>query len=132
MPRFSAVAAGNIAPSRFVIQSTTLQGQVTQATAGAGPLWGISQPGTRNTPYSSLDDGFAAIAGENLTIFGPNMQCLLELGGTVTLNQRLKSDLNGKGIATTADGDEYGALAMMAGAAGDLIEVQVEVGQRGA
>lgn len=124
---YTMVAAGNIAPSRFVKLSTTANGRVAQC-GSAEQIYGISQPGTRNTPYSSLDDGYAAIAGENLLVYGaPGARCLLELGGTVTRGDRLKSDTNGKG--TTATTEEYGAVALASGVSGQLIEVQIEKGR---
>jgi len=121
----SMTANGNIAPSRFVISDTSADGKVTQAGAG-GRVIGVSQQGTRRTPYSSLDDGYAAIAGEDLMVYTQGAECWLELGGTVANGDRLKSDANGKGVATTTDRDEWGAVAMQAGASGKLIKVRVD------
>ncbi len=124
MPSYTKVANGNVAPSRFVKLDTTTEGRVLQATAG-DKIYGISQQGTRNTPYGALDDGFAAIAGENLNIYGPpEKDVLLELGGTVTRGDSLKSDANGKGVTTTSTGDWIGAIALDSGATGDLIPIQ--------
>ena len=62
----SRVANGNIAPCRAVkLDSTTAGGKVLQCGAG-DKAFGISQPESRNPPYSTLDDGYCAIAGENL------------------------------------------------------------------
>ncbi len=46
----------------------------------------------------------------------------------------LKPNTNGDGtgIATTADGDAYGARALRNGTSGDIIPVEVLVGERGA
>jgi hypothetical protein len=131
MSCWSKVANGNIVMSRFVMLDTTALGKVVAATAGA-EIFGISQKGSRRTPYGGLDDGNAAIAGENLSIYGDTERCLLELGGTVTIGQRLKASTGGVGIATTADGDEYGAIAEQNGVSGDLITVYITTGQRGA
>src|SRR5262245_23824674 len=117
------VANGNIGASRFVKQDTTagVKDGVLQAAAG-NQLFGISKPRVRNAPLAPLDDGFAAIAGENLMIYTfPDKDVLLELGGTVAVGDRLKSDVNGCGVVTTSTGDEIGARAEQAGAIGDLI-----------
>lgn len=122
-PSYTKVAGGNVAPSRFVKLDVSNKGKVLQAGAGE-MVFGISQEGTRNIPYSTLDDGFAAIAGENLRIYGPGDNgMMLELGGTVAVGDRLKSDANGKGVATTTANDEVGAIALAAGASGDLVPV---------
>jgi len=122
---FTRVANGNIAPSRFVKIDTTAEGKVLQAGAG-DKTYGVSEPGVRNVPYGALDDGFAAIAGENLRIFGPgpDKDIPLELGGTVTQGDRLKSDANGKGVVTVTNLDEWGAVAMKSGVSGEIIPVQ--------
>jgi hypothetical protein len=124
---FSMKANGNIAPSRFVKLDTSADNKVLQAGAG-GIVFGVSQAGTRRTPYNGLDDGYAAIAGEDLEVFGQSEVCLLELGGTVSPGDRLKSDADGKGVATTTNLDEYGAIARVAGTSGQLIPVEVRPG----
>lgn len=125
MPSFTKVATSNIAPSVFVKLSTTLDGRVTQCGAG-DKIYGISQPGERNLPYTGLQDGFAAIAGENLMIYGPgsDKDVLLKLGGTVAPGDRLKSDANGLGVVTTTPADEVGAIAQEVGLSGQIIAVQ--------
>ncbi len=125
MPSYSRVANGNISPSRFVKQDTTVVGKVLQTSATTDPVYGISQPGTRNPPYPLLDDGFAAIAGENLFIYGPpDKDVMLELGGTVTQGDSLTSDSSGRGITTTSTGNFIGAIAMANGTIGQLIPVE--------
>jgi hypothetical protein len=125
MPNFSMVADGNIAPARFVTMSTTKAGRVTQATAGQ-QIFGVSVPQVRNAPYSSLDDGFTAIQGEQVGVFGPpDKDVMLEIGGTVTRGDRLKADANGKGVTTVTNLDEYGAIAQDSGTSGQLIPVQL-------
>lgn len=124
MPSYTKVANGTIRPSRFVKLDTTADGKVLEADAG-DQIYGISQPGTRNTPYSDLDDGNAAKTGETLKIFGPPEKgVLLELGGTVTRGQLLKSDADGKGVNAGTDKDQYGAVAEASGVSGELIPVQ--------
>jgi hypothetical protein len=122
---FPTVAGGNIPPSRFVKMSAAN----TVVLCGAGELpIGISQRGTRNTPYSSLDDGYAAIAGESLQVYGLNETCVLELGGTIAATDVIKSDANGKGVAA-GNGDKYGAMASQPGTSGKLSEVLVAFGE---
>lgn len=123
-------ANGNITPSRFVKSDVTGDNFVLQAGASATIVpYGIAAKGTRNTPYSTLDDGFAAIVGENIRVHDtPGEVCLLELGATVVRGDLLKSDANGKGITANLDKDAYGARALVSGAAGDLIWVEIEKG----
>ncbi len=102
--------------------------RVIQATDGSGSAgtqnYGISCEGTRLPPISFMDDGFAAIAGENIKIYGPgDKDCFLELGGTVAQGASLKSDANGKGLSTTTANDWVAAIAMEAGVSGDLVRV---------
>ena len=121
----SRKANGNIAPSRFVKTDTTGDGLALQAGAG-DKILGVSQAGTRRTPYGGLDDGFAAIAGEDLEVFVQGEHnVMLELGGTVVAGDRLKSDANGKGITTTTTGDEMGAATDVAGTSGQVIPVRM-------
>lgn len=121
----TGVAAGNIKPSRFLIQATSADNKYSQASsATAAPLVGISQPGTRNTPYSSLDDGYAAIAGENLHVYKSpdNAEAPLQLGGTVAAGDLLTTDSDGRGVTATT-GDFVGARAQQAGVADQIVTV---------
>ncbi len=131
----SYFASGNISPSRFVKLDTTYVdgGYVLQAGAG-DKLIGVAQDATHAFPYLGLDDGYAAASLTNqLGVWTPNDECKLEAGAACTVGDLLKSDTNGKGIPTTADGDYYGARALQAAtAAGQLIRARVELGYRGA
>ena len=121
----SMKASGNVSPMRFVHLVSSADN--TAALAGAGEsCFGISQMGTRNPPYSTLDDGYAAIDGEDLEVFGVGETTLLEIAATVVPGDRLKADASGKGTPVTANNDEYGAVATRAGVSGDLIPVYVE------
>lgn len=128
-PGVSTRAGGNIKPRRFVKQSTTAPNTVLQAGAGE-KIFGISPTSTRNAPYSTLDDGYTAINGEAMRVFGPTEIAPLALGGTVTAGDKLKSDSDGAGVAATADAEHYGAVALQSGVSGDIVEVRVEIGQR--
>lgn len=128
----SKKANGNITMSRFVKIDTSGDNLVAQAGAG-DKVCGISQAGSRRTPYSSLDDGYAAIAGEDLQVFGDNEECWLEAGATIAAGDRLKSDASGKGTPVASNNDEYGAIAINAGTSGLLIRVlSIPFGQYGA
>jgi hypothetical protein len=126
---YSKVANGNVSPARFVYLDSSADGKVLQASAATQKLFGISQAGTRRAPYSGLDDGYAAIAGENLQVYGLGEQCMLELAGTVAPGDRLTATSGGKGIKTTTNLDEYGAIAQAAGSSGQLVPVLVQGGQ---
>lgn len=119
------VATGNITPCSFVKQSTTLDGKVTLCGAG-DKIYGISQKGTRNPPLSPLDDGYAAIAGENVMLYTFPDTTLLTIGtGGCAPGDRLKADASGFGVATTSTGDEIGAVALGTGASGDQVPVKL-------
>lgn len=120
----TGVAAGNITPSSFLIQTTSADNKVQIAAAATSPIVGISGPGTRNPPYSSLDDGYHAIAGENVQILRPPLkEAALRLGGTVTAGDLLTSDGSGYGITATT-GQYVGARAIQSGVSGQIVTVQ--------
>lgn len=126
----SSIAGGNIKPARFVKQSTTA-GSVLQAGAGEA-VYGISHNTTRNLPLEGWDDGFHAKANENCGVWG-NLckQVPLVSGGAVGVGDYLKSDSDGRGVATTTDRDKYGAIARTpATAANQIIMVDVVIGER--
>jgi hypothetical protein len=125
MHKLSFIANGNIRPSRFVKLDTTADGKVLECDAGEGVI-GVSHESTRRTPYSSLDDGYAAIAGEQIEVYAHTSECLLELGGTVTRGDRLKADADGKGVSSSTDLDNWGAIALQSGVSGNLVKVKVQ------
>ena len=120
-------ANGSIAPSRFVKTDTSAaDGHVVQCGAG-DKIVGISQEGTRRAPLDGWDDGFCAKAGEGLQVYTPYDcdYCWLETGAAVTRDDLLKADANGKGVTTTTENDEVGAVAMeTASGSGILIKVK--------
>lgn len=123
----SRVANGNIAPCRFVkLDSSTAGGKVLQAGDG-DKVFGISQPESRMPPYSGLDDGYCAIAGENLKVYTvADKEVYLEIGsGGCSAGDSLKSDTNGAGVATTTDNTQVGAIAKQSGNSGDLVPVDL-------
>jgi hypothetical protein len=83
---------------------------------------GISQPGTNVFPdNSSSATQYAAISGQQLTVYGPGAQVQLTINATVTPFQNLKSDASGFGIPAVA-GDRVAAIALEGGAALDIIQ----------
>lgn len=131
MAKGSYVAAGNIYPSRAVKDDTAV-GKVTQAGAGEIAI-GIAYQGTRNTPYSSLDDGYVAIAGENVRVYEIGEECYAESGAAISNGAFLKPSTDGVLIAVASNNDYYIAKAKQAAtASGQLIKVVVEKGYYGA
>lgn len=121
--KFSKLAGGDVAPRRIVKLGT--DDRAVHATAASDALWGISQPSVRRLALSGWDDGFAAIAGEPVNIFGPgDDECELELGGTVSIGSYITATTAGKGLASTTDKDHVIAQAMQAGVSGDVIKVK--------
>ena len=119
----SYVANGTIIPSRGVKMDTTTDSKVIQSGAG-DKIVGIAQSGTRNPPGTALDDGNAALTGENVMVFEVGSECWAECGGTVTTNDELKSDSVGR-LITASSTDEAIGRALQAGTVGQLIRVLV-------
>lgn len=128
----SFVAGGNITPSRFVSLSTTSDRTVVQSVNGDTTIIGISQPGTHLTPLLTLDDGFAAIAGENLRVYTKgDPEAWLELGGTVAAGDLLTPDSSGRGTTASGAATFFGARALQAGVLGQIVKVQPFFGEIG-
>lgn len=131
----SMMPNGNIVPSRFVKpDATQIGGYCLQAGAGDRMI-GVAEPGVRQPPISGLDDGYAGIQNSNpILVFTTNDECWLESGAAVTSGDLLKSDISGRGITASSDGDIYGAMALQTStASGQLIRVRVMApGYRGA
>ena len=119
-------AGESILPARFVKLSTTEDNVVLECDAGDLPI-GISQRATRNAPYSSLDDGYVATDGEGFRVYVEGEVCGLVLNATCAAGDRLKAAATGKGTPASA-GEVYGARALRAGVADEIIEVIVEIG----
>ena len=122
------ISTADIYAARFVKLSTAPPGRCTQCGAG-DKVYGISQLGLRRSPYVEATAGRVAAVDEPVGVFDDGEECLLEIGGTVTAFDRLKADANGKGVVTTTNLDEYGAIAFQSGVSGDQIRVKVQRGQ---
>ena len=152
------VAGGNIYPSRIVVldsstDSTTgpagsfvalaASSSDSAATATNRPFLGISQPGTDYPPINDNTHvtvgGYAAVAGEDLMIYGPGQQAMLELFTTVAAGQRVGISSavtatadQGKGCPVGAwaisTAQQYVGIALQSGVAGEKILVLVNPG----
>lgn len=123
----SFIARGNITMSRFVKLDTATDNGVLQAGTNER-VFGIASEAGRESPIPALSTMYAAQDGDNLHVYGPGQNCLLELGDTVAAGDLLKSDTDGKGVPAATSGataQEVGALALQAGAAGAKIRVRV-------
>jgi hypothetical protein len=84
--------------------------------------------GTSVVPIDGMTNAssvFAATLGLGVPYWGEHDECLLELGGTVTQGDLLKSDADGKGVVGTPGTDKCGARALQSGVAGEKIRVVV-------
>lgn len=123
-----ATANGNIRPSRFVKIDTTTNNRVLEC-GSADKMIGISQKGTRRTPLTGLDDGYAAIAGEGLGVFQNVQTAPLYIDEAVAAGDLIAAGATGGGRPAVA-GEWYGAVAPQAAIAGQILEVQILIGQR--
>lgn len=125
-PSYSKRAGGNIEPCRFVkIATSSGETVVTQCTATTDQPWGISAQGTRRMALSGWDDGYAAVSGDDLCIYGAgDDECKLDISATVAAGDNLESDSSGKGQPATGDKDKVGAIALEPGTSGQRIRVR--------
>ncbi len=126
----SLISGGNIKCSSFVMLDTSNDLTVIQSTSNA-KIIGISQAGTHNAPGSSTTDTLAAIAGQQIALFGLGDVCLLACGSGWTVGDLLESNAAGLGITVTTDGHNFGAVALEDCETNSLGRVQILIGQRG-
>lgn len=120
------VSGGTIRPSRFCKLSTAADQTFLEADANEACI-GVSQDHTRDAPVPNADTD-AAEAGDPVSINPIGSVCLLELGGTVTRADELKSDADGKGVVRATTGttlQNVGAIALESGVSGEFIKVLV-------
>ena len=120
------VAGGNISPSTFVKVSTAADNTALQAGANEGII-GISQVGLHQPPGVTGSDAYAAVAGENIEIFGLGDICLLKSASGWTRGDFLKSDANGLGVTIATSGvmQNIGAQALESAATNEFGRVQI-------
>lgn len=117
-------ATGNISPRRVCKGDTSEAHSCAQASAATDKLIGISGGPTRTAPYTGLADGYAAVDGESLQIFGPGEDDVeVDAGGTIAAMDWLTSDGNGKVVTTTTTGNVVIAIAKEASADGKRVKV---------
>ena len=135
MADISFIAGGNITPGAFVTQSTSTDRTVSASASGDKPI-GVAWYSTHLTPLLGLNDGYVAVAGEQVRVqILDGEEGWIQVGtSAVAAGDFLKPDASGTGTAITAssDGDYYGARALTAGAVGQLIKCVLSPGFRGA
>ena len=150
------VAGGNIYPSRIIVldsssdnTSGTATGSLVALAASSSDasaayngrsLMGISMPGTDYPPINDTHvtvAGYAAVAGEDLQVYGPGQVALLELYTTVATGQRVTAAGTaaadaGKGgpVGAYSSGtpQQYVGFALQAGVAGEKVLTLVQPG----
>jgi len=115
----NAVASGNLSAYQYCFMYKDTDGEVTMATAST-VIDGILQ----DDPAAEGDGCLLAIGGySKLVVDGT-------IGGGIVVGAKLASDAAGKGVVTTTNLDDYGAIAQEAStAAGDIITVLVVPGR---
>ncbi len=124
----SFVAGATVQPRRFVKLDGLADYQVIHATAGDFTV-GITHKGTKFAPIPEVSTNPHANAGDPVAIHGDGETCELDVGTVaVSAGDLLKPDANGKAVAAVA-GDKYGAEALAAGPANELVRVRVIRGE---
>ncbi len=125
-------ARGNILPFRLVRIDAASENGCLQAGDNTDVI-GVAQSGTNNPEISGMVTAqYAAQTGQPVRVQGPGSIAMLELGGTVTAGQYLKSDSQGRGVAVASTGtviQNYGAVALQGGTSGSIIRAMVVVGK---
>ena len=125
MPALQGKAGGNIRPMRVVKISTVTDNTFLESASNTSANIGIAQQGTRRAPGTADDDGFAAIAGENIMVFGAGSIAPAQYGATVTRGDKVTSDGNGLLLTTTTTADVVVGWAFQSGAVGDIVAIIV-------
>jgi hypothetical protein len=108
-------AGGNIKPRRIVkLASVNGDNVVTQASGNSAQMYGISDSRTRRPPIENLDDGYNAIAGENIRVFVVGDVAPVQAGGAFNAGDRLTSDSDGQAIASSGAGQFIIGVALQA------------------
>lgn len=118
-------AAGDVYRSRFV--KITAAHTVGLSTTDTELIHGVTSDAGRHAPTPDNGDaaGLAAKVGEIVTVWSnPGDEALLEYGATVAAGVLLMTDSTGRGITATT-GKQCGAIAIEAGAVGELRRVQL-------
>lgn len=124
-PSIQLRAGGNITPFRVVKIGTTQDSEALQSAGATTPNIGLCHGGTRRAPGTGDDDGFAAIDGENVAIWGVGCIGLGELAATSARGDGVTADSNGRLVTTTTDGDIIVGWLLQSGVANDIVRVLV-------
>ena len=139
----NARAYGTIYPCRFVSMypttSDTDDFKVIEDIVAAQAIIGVSQEGTTGFPISTTNDmgvtapTAAALADQQIKVFGQGEICLIELAGTVNCGDYIKANAttDGKGVSAgiTSSGQQcVGGIAMQYGVSGQKIQMLVQPG----
>jgi hypothetical protein len=125
-PQHGFSASENIRECRFVVISgnhTLAEGDANERTVG------ITYQSSKFPPLNDLvATNYHAQSGDQCQIYGLGDVCLLQLGGTVTAGDLLKSDNDGQGVAIATSGttiQQIGARALEGGSSGERRLVQI-------
>ena len=123
------LAGGTIAPMTFVSPDPSNDYRVIQATANS-QISGVASDSTETAPLPGNSTN-AATVGNPIRVYGEAEQCKVTYGATVVRGNYLKSDASGNAIpiATTGNVQNYGAIALVSGASGEIHNVQVHLGK---
>lgn len=129
------IANGTINPAVFVTIDPTRDFAVIQA-SGNNPIVGVSQLGPKVAPNLLAALGStapttqpAAVQGDQIGVFTLGDVCWVTVGSAgVNPGDYLMNDGNG-GALTATSGKYYGAQALQAGNAGELISCFVVIGK---
>ena len=122
----SLIANGTIQPSSFVSLDTSADLSVIQATANS-KIIGISQVGDDFPPGVGTGAQQAAVAGEQVQLFGLGDVTVIQVGTAsgVTRGDYLKSNAQGSAVTSSSASDNVGAIALESGAAGEQVLCQI-------
>jgi hypothetical protein len=142
------MANGTIYPCRFVSIDTAGTADANYNASGnfkviediiaAQAIYGVSQEASDWPPITDshiTNNGYAAIAGEQVKVYGGEERCLIELAATTTAGQMLKANAttDGKGTPVDVSGSVtypqyFGGFAEQDGYTGDKIRMIVRPG----
>lgn len=107
---YTYLSEGTIEPYRF----TTFGQGVACIRQASGP----------HEPYAGVSGSEVVFAGEQVTVYGPNSHCYVEVGEPFDVHEALTSDENGRAIRARS-GDMIAALSLQrATAVGQLVRVE--------
>lgn len=127
----SYVAVGTIRPCRVVKAYASADYAVQEASTNEFGI-GISMEATEEAPIPGASTNAATgltTAPLPVGVHGPGELCKLELGGTVSAGDLIKSDASGKGVVALLTGttiQNIVARALQGGDSGDKIDVVVQ------